>query len=366
MINDVTFADGLLSTVPRIAPDVDVVLAHLRERRVLAAIPVLPEGAPDAPSQVHGLTVATDAAEQRVLVLRDGVVQLGPTVVDVARDLAHAFGATVEIAQVEVAPPEVRPAVPSDVPGSAPADANQAGTDVQPGPSAAPVAHGDPRRSVVLLTRLRPELAPRFATRTGASVRTVTVDGWTVLVPDRVDHVPGQVWSHADLPVVELWWDRGIRDLTVTTEPGRYRRRSFAPVLRDRATFAPTEADGDAATILTWLGDREQEPGSDARAVLAHPAFAGVSAERFRETLFEPADDAWFGRMLDVLGLPSLAADAVEGRAELPDADVVEPERFGATISRAVDGYLQRVRARRRTRRLRSAGHLPGQGEAGY
>lgn len=96
-----------------------------------------------------------------------------------------------------------------------------------------------------------------------------------------------------------------------------------------------TEMEGPAMAALT---NPHLAAGSDLHAVLAHPRFGDRDPLEVASALQSPMDDGWSARVLTALGLPALAADVHEGRAEVPDAVRVAPTSLGRSL---VNTYLR-------------------------
>lgn len=276
---------GLLHPTDGEAVDVDAVLSHLRELQVLASVPATSPGV-DEPCDLVLLVDDVD----RVQVLRDGKVGAGAPLTSFAPALAEALRLEVEVA----------------------------GEWFEDPASADETAHPD-----VLLCRVVDSTLPLLAHDT-ASLRAGHVDGWTLI---RFDE-PGVAldehgWLPGDLPAVLLTRHGPTRSIQVLTRWSD----SFGRVLcRDQeltSTFTADEISPAAAEALTH---GHLSPDSAVSEVLASPHFRGVDAVALSRALQSPMDEHWSARVLAVLGLPVLAAEVHEGRAQVPS-----PTRVRAT-----------------------------------
>lgn len=173
----------------------------------------------------------------------------------------------------------------------------------------------------VLLCRVVDSSLPLLAHDLGPLTAS-QVEGWMVVRFDEswVD-VTEHGWMPHELPAVVLRRDGRSRQIQVVTRWTDVNGYSLTREPDLMPAFA--EMEGPAMVALT---NPHLAVDSDLRAVLAHPRLRHLDLLEVAKVLQSPMDEWWSGRVLTALGLPVVAADVHEGRAELP-----EPTRLGPT-----------------------------------
>lgn len=289
----------------------------LREAGVLAVVGVRPSLGPESAGALGTepveLAVATDAAG-RAYVLRGGVVEVGPDLADVAARLQVATGGAVELEESAVA---------QEPDGGA----------------------------TTLVSRTPLAYLPEAARRMRAPVRAAQVGGWTVAELGAGGDPWRYGWTAAEFPVAHLHRDDGARRLTLVTARGRARQAILWSAPRPVPTFAPAEVGDASRGVFERLMEPERSTEEMLRRLLSAPRLADVEGPRLREALATSDDGGWYGRVLDALGMPVLAGDVAEGRADLSAVLTVEPASLWSTLVQVwdltVDAAVQQGRRAR-------------------
>ncbi|MBE7325380.1 hypothetical protein IEQ44_12015 [Nocardioides sp. Y6] len=291
------------------AVDPAAVLAHLRRHGIVGSVQSGAIGV-DEPCT---LVVLVDDVE-RVQVVRDGRVGAGAPVTSFAPALGREL--------------EVEVLLGDEFYG----DVDAGGEDT-------------PELPDVALCRVVDSALPLLAHTLGPLDASV-VDRWTILrfEEEWVD-VEQHGWLGGDLPLLVLRRNGRSREIQVVT---RWNDSSGHALTREPDLMpAFTEMEGPAMAALT---NPHLAADSDLRAVLAHPRFRHLDLLEVASVLQSAMDDGWSARVLTALGLPSLAADVHEGRAELPDPTHVGATSLGRslvdTVLRYYDAPHEEVRRR--------------------
>lgn len=278
--------------------------AWLAEHGVIAAVGTGPDGA------VH-LNLAT--RDGRPLVLVDGTVQTPWTVVDLLNRLTSEVGGAIEVADYQSVVGD--PSVP-----------------VTPAPAATP-AH------TVLLSHRTAAGQPGFTIGSTVGYLAGAVEDWSVV---RFNHdVPevGLDWASDELPAV---WLRSDRSIAVQTAPGPRPQ----VVLRHFPAPPPVEllteeGPGEYSAAMVALHDPQLSSNSEMR-LLAEEGWGSGDLDLLAvsEALQSPHDDAWSTRVLESLGLPTVAADVAEGRCEVPgDGTALDTWHSVRALEQAADHH---------------------------
>lgn len=185
---------------------------------------------------------------------------------------------------------------------------------------------------------------PLLARRIGCAVDVTTVDGWSLVRP-----VNGWAQMHrhrftdTEVPAVALTVIGGTRYVAVLPTPGYLPGDSLTRLAPWRSPLTAADVahlpDSDRAateSVLAWFADPQVEP-DNALERLRADGF-DLDAAAVGSALQSAPDAQWSVRVLSALGLPTLAADVHEGRAELPDAVRVAP----GGLRTALAGVLRR------------------------
>lgn len=280
------------------AVDPAAVLAHLRRQGVVGSVQSGAIGV-DEPCTI---VVLVDDVE-RVQVVRDGKVGAGAPLTSFAPALARDL--------------EVEVLLGDELYG----EVDAAGDDTEEVPD-------------VALCRTVASSLPLLAHDLGA-LDASTVEGWTLVrfEEEWVD-LDEHGWLGSDLPLLVLRRNGRSREIQVVT---RWHEPSGHALTREPDLMpAFTEMEGPAMAVLTnpHLG-----ADSDLRAVLAHQRFRHLDLLEVATVLQSPMDEWWSGRVLTALGLPVVAADVHEGRAELPDPTHVGTTSLGRSLVDTVLRY---------------------------
>lgn len=282
----------------------ELVLGHLREQRVLATV------GPGAPDGSLDVVLATEGATH-AYVVRDRALAVGPAVSDVVAGLRESLNATVEV--------------------SGTLSLWGRGDDE---------AHGSDAHAAasVVVSRTPVEYLPSLARAARARVQAVQVDGWTVARLDEGAEPQPYLWSARELPALHLHHSGGSRAVRVSA-----RRRwtgEVRPGRGHRPTFGAHEVGGLARDMHERLHLPERVAVLEALALPSSLQLPGASAAALREAVASPDDAEWFGRVLSALGLPVVAADVAEGRAEMAGARSLEPVGLGGTLLASWDLFV--------------------------
>lgn len=287
------------------APDVPVELLHGSLH-----LPSGPTGTADASAHrewlaAQGVLAALGAVEDgapahlnlamrngRPLVVRDGQLATPFSVLELLTDLTTAAGGLVEV-------PEYKEFVGDKTLDTRP---------VTLWPSAQPV----------LLSR--GETAPGFTEAVLVRHSSGTADGWTVTRFDREVPVVGREWMAGDLPGVWLHADRTIALQTAPGQRPQVVLQHFrAPEPVDLA-FIGDEPAG-YAEALAALRNPQLSASSELAALADEPFFDRVDPVAVAAALQAPITEDWSAGVLAALGLPTLAAEVSEGRAQVPGTE---------------------------------------------
>lgn len=276
--------------------DPEAVLRHLREQRVLGAVQSNDPG-------VEGLcsiVLLLDDVE-RVQVVRDGKVAAGAPLTSFGPQLAEALALDLEIAGHYFEDP-AREFDEEETPEVFDLEALIGEQETDPAPD-------------VLVSRTVESSLPALAHSLKSSLSAGHEDGWSVIHLDEawVD-LSEHGWMPGDLPAVRLSRvddTRHIQVLTAWNDPvGLFLTRR--PDLT--ATFTAAEVEH---ADLDELTNPHLSPDSDTLALLETRQFRHLDTTALTDALQSPMDADWAGRVLTVMGLPTLAADLLEGRREL-------------------------------------------------
>lgn len=279
--------------------DPTAVLAHLRRNGIVGSVQSGAIGV-DEPCAI---VVLVDDVE-RVQVVRDGRVGAGPPVTSFAPTLAREL--------------EVEVLLGDEFYG----EVDDSDEDL----------HEDDEPDVALC-RVVDSSLPLLAHDLGP-LEAGQAEGWTLVRFDESwVEVDEHGWLGNELPLVVLRRSGRTREIQVVT---RWTEQHGHALTREPDLMpAFTEMEGPAMAALT---NPHLAAGSDLHAVLAHPRFGDRDPLEVASALQSPMDDGWSARVLTALGLPALAADVHEGRAEVPDAVRVAPTSLGRSL---VNTYLR-------------------------
>jgi len=346
---------------PRAGERVDTrrTLAVLRERGVLAGVQEEQPGVDD----LCDLTLLLDD-EGRVLVQTSAGVVGGPGLHDFAPELAEALGAAIEIDGEfhDVDPVSTDVGAPGGGEGRDSGDMLPVGSEGADGEADDFVEDftgefhdelfvlGDPERGApdVLLGRVVPSALPQLAAFVGSGLVAGHVDGWTLVRFDE-DGLPVSEhgWLPGDLPVVHLTRVGDHRYVQVVTSFGLGPSVLLTRHGEQVTTYGPDEVD---PTLVDTLVDSHLAPGSELHQLVSSKHFGDVDARTLAEALQQPMDEHWVTGVLRALGLPALAGDVLEGRAEVPSPTRVEARSqlgaLGETLRRYYDAPPEEVARR--------------------
>lgn len=279
--------------------DPTAVLAHLRRNGIVGSVQSGAVGV-DEPCAI---VVLVDDVE-RVQVVRDGRVGAGAPVTSFAPTLAREL--------------EVEVLLGDEFYGEADGGDEESHEDDEPD---------------VALCRVVDSSLPFLAHDLGP-LEAAQVDGWTLVRFDESwVEVDEHGWLGNDLPLVVLRRSGRTREIQVVT---RWTEQHGHALTREPDLMpAFTEMEGPAMAALT---NPHLAVGSDLHAALTHPRFGDRDPLEVAAVLQSPMDDGWSARVLSVLGLPTLAADVHEGRAEMPEAVRITPTSLGRSL---VDTFLR-------------------------
>lgn len=280
------------------AVDPAAVLAHLRRHGIVGSVQSGAVGV-DEPCTI---VVLVDDVE-RVQVVRDGKVGAGAPVTSFAPALAREL--EVEVLLGDELHGEVEPE----------------DDEIDETPD-------------VALCRVVDSSLPLLAHHLGP-LDASHVDGWTLVrFEQEWVETDDHGWLAGDLPLVLLRRHGRTREIQVVT---RWNDTAGHALTREPDLMpAFTEMEGPAMAALT---NPHLAAGSDLRAILAHPRFRHLDLLEVARALQSPMDDWWSGRVLIALGLPALAADVHEGRAEMPDPTHVGPTSLRRSLVDTVLRY---------------------------
>lgn len=330
---------------PRAGESVDThrTLTVLRERGVLAGIQEAEAGVDD----LCDLTLLVDD-EGRLLVQTTAGVVGGPLLHDYAPELAEALGAAIEI---DGEFHDVDP-LSTDVGAPGGGEGRDSG-DMLPVDDESDFAEdftrdfpdelfviGESGDGVpdVLLTHLVPSALPQLARAVGSGLVAGHVDGWTLVQFDE-DGLPvaEHGWLPGDLPVVHLTRVGDDRYVQVITAFGLRAPHVLLARHGDQVTtYGPDEVDPD---LVDTLVDSHLAPASELHTLLESKHFAHVDARTLAEALQQPMDEQWVTGVLRALGLPTLAGDVLEGRAQVPSPTRVEHRSVLGSVGEMVLRY---------------------------
>ena len=318
-VHPLTPTYGWLHPDPSRAVDLAVVTTLLAGWGVVAAV----RSGEDVVGQSREVVALTTPDGYVARMLPGGPLERGPSVFDLAASLVEATGLAVGLGDVSVAPEDepglgLDELLNADEPSDEPTD--------------------------VLLTRADPDTLPLLARRIGCAVDVATVDGWTLVRPvARSAQMHRHRFSDADVPAVVLTVIGGTRYVAVLPTAGYLPGHTLTRLAPWRSPLAASDVahlpDSDRAateSILAWFADPQVEP-DNALELLRADGF-DLDAATVGAALQSDADEQWSVRVLSALGLPTLAADVHEGRAELPDAVRVAP----GGLRTALAGVLRR------------------------
>ena len=321
--------------------DPEALVGAMRAAGLLGAVA---EGSPGAGASVEVLVLVDEA--QRVWQRGPGGPTPGPSEVAAAELLAAATGWAVDLGEASVGPE-----------GSV---LDEQGFWVLPdrpvpAPPATPVT--DPPD--VLVCRADPERLGVLARASSSELDVTVVDGWSVVRFCRPDaRLHAHQFAADEVPALALSRVGGVRYASVLTGRGWLPGFSLSrqPVLLP--SWGPDDLHGvdpDLAATLTevaaWCANQHLEVASEASLLVAEPGFTHVAVAELAAALAEPVPERWSTRVLEVLGLPVLAADVHEGRADLPGARRVQPSGRWAAVRHTIGNTVgHRFRAGRRGR----------------
>lgn len=312
----------------------------LRERQILGAVgrheaDTLTQAAGIDESELAVLVTLAATSDEKVLVLdTDGAARPGPELADLCGDLAEILQADVDIAG------EFHSGYPDE-------DDPEDQLDESDEDDGGLVFVDMPERTdpaPVMVCRLPSEMWPALARDAGSPLSAVDVDGWTLIQFEDTDADTGEhAFLRSEGPVAELSSIDGERYLNVLAKRGLLMSGAtltrLAP-MRPSYDIDELGSDDPAVTqLLATLANPHLEADSQMRMLLAEERFAQVDAAQLAATLQLPDDAHWFCRVLEVLGLPVIAAEVFEGAALPEGAERVEPGSFMATLKTALRNY---------------------------
>lgn len=281
------------------AVDPAAVLAHLRRNGIVGSVQSGAIGV-DEPCTI---VVLVDDVE-RVQVVRDGKVGAGAPVTSFAPALARELDVEVLLGE--------------EFYGDVDGDAEESDEDEAPD---------------VALCRVVDSSLPMLAHDLGP-LDVSHIEGWMLVrFEDSWIEVDEHGWLGNELPLVVLRRSGRTREIQFVTRSSE--QHGHALTREPDLMPAFTEMEGPAMAVLT---NPHLAADSDLHAVLAHPRFRHLDTLKVAAVLQSPMDEWWSGRVLTALGLPVLAADVHEGRAEMPDPVRVTPTSLGRSL---VDTYLR-------------------------
>ncbi|MBP1325023.1 hypothetical protein JOF28_000255 [Leucobacter exalbidus] len=346
---------GELHPNPGYPLTVDTVTAHLRSRRLLAAVGqydlsalARAAGVTEADRSVIIALAATE--DERVFVLENGKAQQGLSVAELCAELAAATRANVEISgeYVDANETEIEDTF----------ERGDGADESHSGDRADDDAHGDSGPIVVelpdaddpapvLIFRGKADLLPMLAKDAESPLETITHGDWTIVGFEDAAADPGRHgWTRSETPVIELSAIGEDRYLTILTSRGALIQgctltwqTPTTPVLGDEETFEAITGDHPGlAAVLASLANPHLDPESEMTRLLSDPAFAHIDAHQLATALQLPPDEHWFTRVLTVLELPALAAAVFEAGGFATDGEDsarvtrVEPGGFWASM----------------------------------
>ncbi|GGD21151.1 hypothetical protein GCM10007231_20370 [Nocardioides daphniae] len=195
---------------------------------------------------------------------------------------------------------------------------------------------GDEEEDVpdVMLCRAVDSSLPLLAHDLGALDAT-HVGGWTLVRFDEAYVAPDDHgWLPSDLPAVLLHRHGRTREIQVLTAWND----TIGHALTHEPHLQPAFAEVDDPAVA-GLTNPHLAVDSDLREVLTHPRFRHLDVAKVADVLQSPMDEQWTARVLAALGLPTLAADVHEGRAELPDSSRFEAASMARSVVDTVLRY---------------------------
>lgn len=315
--------------------DAGAALAYLREARVLASV----QAGPVEVGEPADAVLLLDDDDRLIVVGEDGVVTRGEALETFGPRMARDLALDVETAEQYFAAPGRLPVVEADddpVPDEAHdetrEEAQGCGGDCGCGAFDPTGLPGD-----VLVSRRVDSFLPMVAHHAEAGLEHAWVEGWNVARFDRacVD-LSDDAWLPHEVPAVVLITDGDTRYVEVLTGWGIFPGEMLTRLLDLTPTFTTDEVDH---RFVPGLANLHLLPDSDLHRVLNSPHFRGRDKAAVAHALQSPPDAGWSARVLAALGLPTLAADVHEGRAELPGARRVEARSGLRTLFDSVVGY---------------------------
>lgn len=268
--------------------------AWLADRGVLAAMDVGPDGGPTGPVR---FTLAL--REGRPLVVSgDGTLATPWSVLQLLTDLTTDRGGLVEV-------PEFQEFI---------GDQSIEATAL-PGPTGV---------HTVLLSRVTEVGQPSFTVDSTVGLLAGAQDGWSIVRFQREVPDVGRDWSRDELPAV---WLRADRTLALQTAPGPrpqvvLQHLPSPPVVDLPAADPSQDLSGEYASALAALRDPQLSANSEMRLLTQEQDVLGeLDLVVVADALQSAPDEYWSARVLESLGLPRIAADVAEGRAEVPAVD---------------------------------------------
>ena len=294
----------------------DEVLLHLRGEGILGAVPV---EAPDV-DDLADVVLLLDERDHVLLLMGDEVVA-GPALEDFGPGFVDALGVSLEIGEHffdDGSEPEFE--------GEGPGD------DEEFSPDLFETYDAGEEYPDVLVSKVVASTWPMLAYSVGSGFNAGHVDGWTVALLDEhgVD-VSTYAWMPGELPGIQLTRvgdERYVQVVHSATDDVLILLSRYADL---EATF---DVDGFEALTNPHLA-----PDSEMRRLLATKRFRDVDADRLATALQSTMGEDWSTRVLAALRVPTIAADIMEGRAAVPDADRVEAGPLHRSVVDMLDRY---------------------------
>ncbi|MET1036218.1 MAG: hypothetical protein ABWX68_13370 [Arthrobacter sp.] len=333
---------GVLIPADDRALDPEAVRVFLRRHSVLGS--VVPRGGDDGPDGIAGeaggvpvgLTVAADA-KQRVLLNAPEGPAPGMSVGELAGLMAREFSGAVVLGD------EYESGRPEPDGGDDEEGAEGANPGVEDGE--APVV--GLRRPDVFVTSLRPEYWGAVAKEAGSAIRAAEVDGRTIIqLTSATAGLEYYAWFKKDLPVMGLSDGPGGRCLGVLCRWGLLPGHVLSRMPAESPSFGVEEVPAGSRDIVEGLMDPHRRADSALRGLLAEPMFRHLDFDAMRGALRQPDDERYLGRLLELLGQPTVAAEIFESGAPLPESELVEPAGAWKDLMRSMDRHVDEAPAR--------------------